>query len=127
MGRSKFLHHYMPALIIKYCLYGCVFEIVMNLLVIPGNILTWQAITDKPLLNDHHNGFMVLAQTINPTVYIQKPRLKKGIIVIVMGLVLVGTVSAYLYMAPMTYALPLTAEEIKNRKVLGSWDFQYSA
>lgn len=127
MGRSKFLHHYMPALILKYCLYGCIFEFLLNFLIIPGNLIFYQALTDVPLLNDHQSGFMVLFRTKNPTVYQSHPTLKKRILTIIMIVMLILTVAAYLYMAPMTYAFPMTPQQIKDRKVLSTWDFQYSA
>eukprot|EP00835_Amoeboradix_gromovi_P001319 NODE_57_length_25931_cov_0.351037.p15 type:complete len:131 gc:universal NODE_57_length_25931_cov_0.351037:19200-19592(+) len=127
MGRSKFLHHYMPALILKYCLYGCLFELVLSFLIIPGQLLSWQHFRRLPLLNDHRSGFAVLWMTKTPTVYISRPKTQQAILTIAALVMVIVTVSCYLYMSPMTYAFELTPEQIKQRKILSTWDFQYSA
>eukprot|EP00834_Sanchytrium_tribonematis_P006028 NODE_411_length_7931_cov_0.531920.p7 type:complete len:146 gc:universal NODE_411_length_7931_cov_0.531920:6983-7420(+) len=127
MGRSKFLHHYMPALILKYCFFGCVFELILTILMTPNSFIFVQLLKSLPLLNDHQNPIQVLWKTKNSTVYYQKPFLRKLILLILLIATVIATVSCYLYFSPMTYAFPLTPQQIKNRKFQSSWDFQYSA
>ena len=127
MGRSKFLHHYMPALIIKYCLFGCLFETFLSFILLPSTLQCIQLIKGLPLLNDHQNPFMVLWKTAVPTVYIRKPSLSRFLLITTFFFMLICTISAYLYLCPMTYAFTLTPQQIKARKLFSSWDFQYAA
>ncbi|ORZ39537.1 Dolichyl-phosphate-mannose-protein mannosyltransferase-domain-containing protein [Catenaria anguillulae PL171] len=93
MGRSLFLHHYLPAGIISCMVAGAVYDFILQ----------------SALANMRRNTL-------------------QAAIGWVVTLVVVGAVAWSFYVfAPITYGnMSLTVPELKARKWLQSWDFQYS-
>ncbi|KAI9141340.1 O-mannosyltransferase [Paraphysoderma sedebokerense] len=103
MGRSLFLHHYLPAAILSFLVFGSVYDFILKTL--------FPSLSSPP-----PNSQMPASPT-------SKDKLGATILTAV----LIGAVIASFFVfEPMTYGVNgLTKEEVKNRKWIDTWDFQY--
>ncbi|EPB81558.1 hypothetical protein HMPREF1544_11707 [Mucor circinelloides 1006PhL] len=103
MGRSLYLHHYLPAMACSYMLLGAVFE---YLFVDGVNSPVSYQPTDKKY-------------TINQARTTIKSYIAAFVLISMQFMV-------YLFLSPLTYGTPgMSAEEAMRHKVLKSWDIQY--
>ncbi|KAJ3375100.1 hypothetical protein GGF31_005822 [Allomyces arbusculus] len=93
MGRSLFLHHYLPAAIIAFMVAGAMFDYVLTTMLpslrksATANIIAW----------------------------------------VFTAACVAGIAAVFWYYAPLTYGTTgLTVDELKARKWLQTWNFQYS-
>lgn len=104
MGRSLFLHHYLPAMACNYLLIGSVFEYFF----IDG--------VNSPISFQPNKK----RYSIDQSRVTLKSYLAAGII---LGMQFV----VYLFLAPMTYGTPVMSyEDATRHKVLKTWDLQFS-
>ncbi|KAI8890197.1 glycosyltransferase family 39 protein, partial [Backusella circina FSU 941] len=102
MGRTLFLHHYLPAMACNYLLLGALFEFLF----IDGVHSPISKLNTKAILFSS-----------------SKIRYKSWIAAIVL---LGMQFSVYLFLSPITYGTSgLSIEQANRRKVLDSWDLQY--
>lgn len=103
MGRSLYLHHYLPAMACSYLLLGVLFEYLF----IDGinSPISYQPIDKKYTINQART-------TIKSYI--------AALILISMQFMV------YLFLSPMTYGTPgMSAEEATRHKLFKSWDIQY--
>ncbi|KAI9224935.1 Dolichyl-phosphate-mannose-protein mannosyltransferase-domain-containing protein [Blastocladiella britannica] len=93
MGRSLFLHHYLPAAIIAAMIAGAMWDFVMT--------------------------------TFLPN--LRRNTVQSAIAWLITLAAVGGVVFTFWFFSPMTYGnASLTKDELRSRKWLASWDFQYS-
>lgn len=96
MGRSLFLHHYLPAATCGYLLLGSVFQFLF----IRGVDTSYASWTSRAYIS-----FKAYAAAA-----------------IILGLQLY----VYLLLSPLTYGTPgLTLEQLEDRQLLSGWRFQH--
>ncbi|CAG8457563.1 10972_t:CDS:10 [Ambispora gerdemannii] len=106
MGRSLFLHHYLPAVICSYLLAAAVFNFMF---VNSINYPISASATKKKITR------VVLTAGV-------------GVMTILFGIALLGIASVfYIFFAPLTYGTPgLDVSGVLNRKWLETWDFHFA-
>ncbi|RKP11169.1 glycosyltransferase family 39 protein [Thamnocephalis sphaerospora] len=108
MGRSLFLHHYLPACILAYMVAGTIFQFAC-IDGIEGPLTKFQSVA-APAASSAPNG--------------SKPG---TLAIIVAALTVIGQVVTFVYFAPMTYGdVELTTEEWNARRWLPGWNFHYA-
>lgn len=102
MGRTLYLHHYLPAMACNYLLIGSVFEFMF----VEG--------VNSPI-------------SLNKSKHYNLTKSRTTIKSYIAAIVLISLqFMVYLYLSPMTYGTPgLTSEEAYHRKILNSWDVRY--
>jgi dolichyl-phosphate-mannose-protein mannosyltransferase len=103
MGRSLYLHHYLPAMACNYLLIGSVFEFLF----VDG---VNSPVSDQP----NEKKFSVTSARTTLKSYIAA------------AILVSMQFTVYLFLSPMTYGTPgLTSDEAYRRKVLDTWDVRY--
>lgn len=103
MGRSLYLHHYLPAMACNYLLLGSLFEFLFIYSV------------NSPVSYQQHDKKCSVAKSKSTF---------KGYLAAFIMISMQFTV--YVFLSPLTYGTPgLSAEESMRRKVFDSWDLRY--
>ncbi|EIE77605.1 hypothetical protein RO3G_02309 [Rhizopus delemar RA 99-880] len=106
MGRSLFLHHYLPAATLNYLLLGAMYQFIfIDGIDSPVSFVTRQSRTLR---------FMTMKAEIPKKVYA---------IVLVTLLFQIGM---FVFLAPLTYGLPMSLDEVRSHQILGGWKLQYA-
>ncbi|KAG2215490.1 hypothetical protein INT45_012085 [Circinella minor] len=110
MGRSLFLHHYLPAATCNYLLLGAVFQFMF----IDG--------IDSPVSrlegtsNTKYRKFHPLMMVASPSKYSY----------LAASLILLGQLGMFLFLSPLTYGTPgMTISQVLQHKILNTWDLQF--
>ncbi|KAI9492559.1 glycosyltransferase family 39 protein [Zychaea mexicana] len=111
MGRSLFLHHYLPAATCNYLLLGAVFQFMF----IDG--------VDSPVsalegtTNTKYRRFNPLLMVAHPSKYSY----------LAAFLILAGQAGMFVFLSPLTYGSPgMTVEQVIQHKLLNTWDLQFA-
>ncbi|KAI9022268.1 glycosyltransferase family 39 protein [Phycomyces nitens] len=106
MGRTLFLHHYLPAVTASYLLLGSVFQYIF----IDG--------IDMPI-----SSYGPTSKYKRETFITARPSLKTYIAAII---IIAMQLSVFIFLSPITYGTQgLTPEEVTRHKVLKSWDLAF--
>ncbi|KAI8141824.1 glycosyltransferase family 39 protein [Fennellomyces sp. T-0311] len=111
MGRSLFLHHYLPAATCNYLLLGAVFQFMF----IDG--------VDSPVsalegtTSTKHRRF-------NPFMMVASP---SRLSYLAAFIILLGQAGMFWFLSPLTYGTPgLTVPQVLQHKLLSTWDLQFA-
>lgn len=105
MGRSLFLHHYLPALVFSYLVYGTVFQFMF----IDG--------VDSPISEP---GPQTRPRTLSRTAYTWVTYIAAVVLVMVQ-------VAVFVWFMPLTYGSPgLDVAGVKWRQWLSTWDMHFA-
>ncbi|KAI7898413.1 glycosyltransferase family 39 protein [Cokeromyces recurvatus] len=100
MGRSLFLHHYLPAATVNYLVLGAMYQFIfVDGIDCPVSIGGRGRITRAEVTWKLYAAVIV-------TVALQ--------------------VAMFIYLAPLTYGLPMTLEQVQNHQLLSGWKLQYA-
>ncbi|KAI9322162.1 glycosyltransferase family 39 protein [Dichotomocladium elegans] len=111
MGRSLFLHHYLPAATCNYLLLGAIFQFMF----IDG--------VDSPV-SDLEGTTNTKFRQFNPLGMIAHSSAKTFVAAFI---ILMLQLITFLFLAPITYGTRgLNVDEVLRRKVLSSWDLQFA-
>ncbi|KAI9281128.1 O-mannosyltransferase [Sporodiniella umbellata] len=105
MGRSLFLHHYLPAATLNYLLLGAMYQFIF----IDG--------IDSPvsfLRRQRHHRLTLARAEMSKKVYAM------------VFLTLLLQIAVFVYLAPLTYGTPLTLEQVQQHQLLSGWKLQYA-
>ncbi|KAL0087197.1 glycosyltransferase family 39 protein [Phycomyces blakesleeanus] len=106
MGRTLFLHHYLPAVTASYLLLGTVFQYIF----VDGIDLP---ISSCGSISKHKKETFITA----------RPSFKSYIAAII---IITMQLSVFIFLSPITYGTQgLTSEEVTRHKVLKSWDLAF--
>lgn len=105
MSRQKFLHHYLPAHLASALVAGS----VLNFIVIETVNFPISAPGPKTRLRP------AIRAKMTPAAW----AVTLGLIATVLGM--------FLWIAPLTYGLPMTGEQVNARKLLSSWTLHFEA
>ncbi|KAI9298088.1 PMT-domain-containing protein [Neoconidiobolus thromboides FSU 785] len=134
MGRQLFLHHYLPALIFKYCLVGAAIQYGFYSKVdpvvpdYPDNTHEVEVISKNTTvaLKEGELAEEITLPTI-PQFKQTKPVTTSTVAYIVSFVVIVLQIACFYYFAPITYGFGLkNGNEVIQRKWLSSWDLHYA-
>ncbi|KAI8643217.1 glycosyltransferase family 39 protein [Parasitella parasitica] len=106
MGRSLFLHHYLPAATINYLLLGAMYQFIF----IDGIDSPVSFLSRKSKLTRQTS----MKAEVSWKVYVA------------VGVTLALQIAMFVYLAPLTYGTPLTVEEVQNHQLLNGWKLQYA-
>ncbi|PVV00355.1 hypothetical protein BB560_005267 [Smittium megazygosporum] len=104
MGRSLFIHHYIPASTFAYMILGAVIQYIG--------------------FNDYQLFALSSPTYTRPNLPIL-PKSRNFLISIAIFFTL--QVLAFIYLSPFIYGTPLTPDQIASRKLLSSWDFSFAS
>lgn len=103
MGRSLYLHHYLPAMACNYLLIGSVFE-----------FLFIECVNSPISYQPNEKKYSVTRSRTTAKSYIAAM------------VILAMQYTVYLFLSPMTYGTPgLTSDEAYKRKIFDTWDVRY--
>ncbi|KAG0801884.1 hypothetical protein G6F22_000803 [Rhizopus arrhizus] len=106
MGRSLFLHHYLPAATLNYLLLGAMYQFIfIDGIDSPVSFVTRQSRTLR---------FMTMKAEISKKTY--------AIVLIT----LLFQIGMFVFLAPLTYGLPMSLDEVRSHQILGGWKLQYA-
>ncbi|ORE07517.1 O-mannosyltransferase [Rhizopus microsporus var. microsporus] len=106
MGRSLFLHHYLPAATLNYLLLGSMYQFIF----IDG--------IDSPV--------SFITRLSNKTrLTIMKAEVSWKVYPVVF-ITLICQIAMFIYLAPLTYGTPMTLEEVQSHQILSGWKLQYA-
>lgn len=110
MGRSLFLHHYLPAATCNYLLLGAVFQFMF----IDGIDSPVSAL--EGTTSTKYRQFQPLAMLAHPAT--KSYAVAAGIITLQLCM--------FIFLSPLTYGSPgLSVGQVLQRKLLGTWDLQF--
>lgn len=105
MGRSLFLHHYLPAATVNYLLLGAMYQFIF----VDG--------IDSPV------SFLSLkSKTTRQTSMKAEVSYK---VYIAVGVTILCQLAMFVFLAPLTYGTPLTLEQVQSHQLLSGWKLQY--
>ncbi|CDH58914.1 glycosyltransferase family 39 protein [Lichtheimia corymbifera JMRC:FSU:9682] len=111
MGRSLFLHHYLPAATCNYLLLGAVFQFMF----IDGIDSPVSAL--EGTTSTKYRQFQPLAMLAHPAT--KSYAMAAGIITLQLCM--------FIFLSPLTYGSPgLSVGQVLQRKLLGTWDLQFA-
>ncbi|RCH93564.1 hypothetical protein CU098_002816, partial [Rhizopus stolonifer] len=105
MGRSLFLHHYLPAATLNYLLLGAMYQFIF----IDG--------IDSPI--------SFITRTRNSRLTTMNAEVSKKVYAVIF-LTLLFQIGVFIFLAPLTYGTPMTLEEVQNHQILNGWKLQYA-
>ncbi|KAI8991396.1 glycosyltransferase family 39 protein [Mycotypha africana] len=106
MGRSLFLHHYLPAATINYLLLGAMYQFIfIDGIDSPVSFLSRQSKLTRQTSMKAEMSWKVYAA-----------------VAITVGL----QIAMFVYLAPLTYGFPMTIEEVRNHQLLSGWKLQHA-
>ncbi|KAI8976756.1 glycosyltransferase family 39 protein [Pilobolus umbonatus] len=105
MGRSLFLHHYLPAATINYLLLGAMYQFMF----IDG--------IDSPVSFLTRNSKLTYQTSM-------KAELTWKIFVVV-GLTVLAQMAMFVFLAPLTYGTPMTIDQVKSHQLLSGWKLHF--
>ncbi|KAI9262258.1 family 39 glycosyltransferase [Phascolomyces articulosus] len=115
MGRSLYLHHYLPAAACCYLLVGALFQFVcINGINTPISTMRSSSSTTK---NQQQQQRPFTTMTARPSYWSY----------LIAFIILVLQFSIFVYLAPLTYGSPgLTKEQANLRKLMKTWDIAFA-
>jgi dolichyl-phosphate-mannose-protein mannosyltransferase len=105
MGRSLFLHHYLPAATVNYLLLGAMYQFIF----VDG--------VDSPVSFLSRKSKLTFQTSMRAELN-WKPYAAVGITLLLQ-------IAMFVYLAPLTYGTPLTLEGIQQHQLLDGWKLQY--
>ncbi|KAI8147189.1 family 39 glycosyltransferase [Fennellomyces sp. T-0311] len=109
MGRSLYLHHYLPALSCCYLLVGALFDLAC--------VKGINSPTSAMHTSSNENQRSFTAMRARPTYWSY----------LIACAILSAQFAVFVFLAPITYGSPaLTAEQISRRKILQTWDIAFA-
>lgn len=110
MGRSLFLHHYLPAATCNYLLLGAIFQFVF----IDGIDSPVSDLSNRPA--NKYPPHSVIPMAAHPS----------AVSVAVATLILLCQAAMFIFLSPMTYGTPgMTVQQVLRHKILNTWDLQF--
>ncbi|KAI9258774.1 O-mannosyltransferase [Phascolomyces articulosus] len=111
MGRSLFLHHYLPAATCNYLLLGAVFQF-MFIDGIDSPVSPLEGTTNTKYRRFHP---LMMVATLSKYSYLAA------------FLILLGQLGMFLFLSPLTYGTPgMTVQQVLQHKILSTWDLQFA-
>lgn len=111
MGRSLYLHHYLPAAVCCYLLVGALFQFTC----INGINTPISARTTIPSASGDQRPFTSMKACPSYWSYL------------IAFTILSLQFAVFVFLAPLTYGSPgLTAEQANQRKLMKTWDFAFA-
>lgn len=110
MGRSLFLHHYLPAATCNYLLLGAIFQFLF----IDGIDSPVSDLSNRPA--NKYPPHPVIPMAAHPS----------AVSVAVATLILLCQAAMFIFLSPMTYGTPgMTVQQVLRHKILNTWDLQF--
>ena len=110
MGRSLFLHHYLPAATCNYLLLGAVFQF-MFIDGIDSPVSRLEGTSDTK-----YRKFHPLMMVGSPSNYSY----------LAASFILLGQLGMFVFLSPLTYGTPgMTVSQVIQHKILTTWDLQF--
>lgn len=106
MGRSLFLHHYLPAASLNYLLLGAMYQFIF----IDG--------IDSPV------SFLSLKSKLTHQTSMKADISWKAYAAV--AITLAAQLGMFVFLAPLTYGTPLTLEQVQGHQLLNGWKLQYA-
>lgn len=106
MGRSLFLHHYLPAASLNYLLLGAMYQFIF----IDG--------IDSPV------SFLSLKSKLTHQTSMKADITWKAYAAVAVTILL--QLAMFVFLAPLTYGTPLTLEQVQSHQLLNGWKLQYA-
>ncbi|RCH97543.1 hypothetical protein CU098_009952 [Rhizopus stolonifer] len=105
MGRSLFLHHYLPAATLNYLLVGAIFQFIyVDGIDSPVSFLGRQLRSTRRTSMKAEVSWKTYA-AVGATILLQ--------------------FGMFMFLAPLTYGTPLTLEQVRSHQLLDGWKLQY--
>lgn len=105
MGRSLFLHHYLPAATVNYLLLGAMYQFIfVDGIDSPVSFLSRKSKTTRQTS---------MKAEVSYKVYIA------------VGVTILLQIAIFVYLAPLTYGTPMTLEQVQSHQLLNGWKLQY--
>lgn len=105
MGRSLFLHHYLPAAAVNYLLLGSMYQFIfVDGVDSPVSFLSRKSKTTRQTSMKAEVTWKLYA---------------------VVGVTILLQIAMFVFLAPLTYGTPLTLEGVKSHQLLSGWKLQY--
>ncbi|GAA5800931.1 putative PMT4-dolichyl-phosphate-mannose--protein O-mannosyltransferase [Helicostylum pulchrum] len=106
MGRSLFLHHYLPAATVNYLLLGAMYQFIF----VDG--------IDSPV--------SFLSQKSKTTRLTSMKAEVSWKVYVAVGITLLCQLAMFIFLAPLTYGTPMTLEQVQSHQLLNGWKLQYA-
>ncbi|OBZ91120.1 Dolichyl-phosphate-mannose--protein mannosyltransferase 4 [Choanephora cucurbitarum] len=106
MGRSLFLHHYLPAASLNYLLLGAMYQFIfVDGIDSPVSFLSRQSKLTRQTSMKADVSWKVYAAV---------------------GITILLQLAVFVYLAPLTYGTPMTLEQVQSHQLLNGWKLQYA-